>query len=268
MKLRVLDLFSGIGGFSLGLERTGGFRVVAFCECEPFPRQVLARHWPGVPIYDDVRTLTGARLAADGIAVDLVCGGFPCQDISVAGRGGGIDGPRSGLWREQIRIVQEVRPRWVVMENVAALLTRGLERLLVALDALGLVGWWGCIPASAVGAHHVRNRLWIVAHAMREGFSASQQAGRPFTPEAFDAEIRAAIAERAGRAAEPGMVRVVHGVPRRVDRIRALGNAVYPAVVEAIGSAILKFEGASVAETPPRWDQAACCSREGCFCQR
>lgn len=89
---RVLDLFSGIGGFSLGLERTGGFKTVAFCEIEDFPRRVLAKHWPKVPIYDDVRTLTAARFAADGIAVDAVCGGFPCQDISWAGDGAGIRG--------------------------------------------------------------------------------------------------------------------------------------------------------------------------------
>ena len=84
--LKVLDLFSGIGGFSLGLERTGGFETVAFCEIEPFPRKVLAKHWPGVPIYDDVRTLTAERLAADGITVDVITGGFPCQDVSCAGK--------------------------------------------------------------------------------------------------------------------------------------------------------------------------------------
>lgn len=85
-KLRVLDLFSGIGGFSLGLERAGGFETVAFCEIEEYPRKVLEKHWPGVPIYEDVRTLTASTLARDGIAVDVICGGFPCQDISFAGR--------------------------------------------------------------------------------------------------------------------------------------------------------------------------------------
>ena len=100
-KLRVLDLFSGIGGFSLGLERTGGFETVAFCEIEAFPRKILAKHWPDVPCYDDVRTLTAERLAADGIAVDVITGGFPCQDISLNGSIAGMgEGTRSGLWSE------------------------------------------------------------------------------------------------------------------------------------------------------------------------
>jgi DNA (cytosine-5)-methyltransferase 1 len=123
MMLRVLDLFSGIGGFSLGLERTGGFETVAFCEIEPYPRAVLKKHWPNVPIYEDVRTLTAERLAADGIAVDVICGGFPCQDISVAGKQAGMDGgTRSGLWSEIARLVGELRPRFVFVENVASLL--------------------------------------------------------------------------------------------------------------------------------------------------
>ena len=108
LPFRLLDLFSGIGGFSLGLERSGGFKTVAFCEIDPFCRKVLAKHWPKVPCYDDVRTLTAARLAADGISVDAICGGFPCQDISVAGLGAGIDGERSGLWSEYARIISEL----------------------------------------------------------------------------------------------------------------------------------------------------------------
>jgi DNA (cytosine-5)-methyltransferase 1 len=92
---RVLSLFAGIGGFDLGLERTGGFKTVAFCEIDPFCRRVLAKHWPGVPCYDDVRQLTGERLAADGIAVDVICGGFPCQDISIVGKRAGLEGEHS-----------------------------------------------------------------------------------------------------------------------------------------------------------------------------
>src|SRR4249920_441168 len=101
----VLSLFSGIGAFDLGLERTGGFKTCAFVEIDPFCRRVLAKHWPGVPCYDDVRTLTAERLAADGIAVDVICGGFPCQDISIAGQGAGIEGERSGLWSEFARLI-------------------------------------------------------------------------------------------------------------------------------------------------------------------
>jgi DNA (cytosine-5)-methyltransferase 1 len=164
-KLRVLDLFSGIGGFSLGLERTDGFKTVAFCEIEDYPRRVLARHWPGVPCYDDVRTLTGARLAADGLAVDVICGGFPCQDISSAGRRGGLAGERSGLWREYSRLIGELRPNFVIVENVAALLGRGLGDVLGDLASLGYDAEWHCIPASSVGAPHIRDRIWIVGYA-------------------------------------------------------------------------------------------------------
>lgn len=166
--LNVLDLFSGIGGFSLGLERTGGFKTVAFCEIEAFPRKVLAKHWPDVPIYPDVRELTGDRLRADGIAVDVICGGFPCQDISKAGRGAGIDGERSGLWSEYARLIGELGPDYVIVENVSALLSRGLDRVLGDLAALGYDAEWHCIPAGAVGAPHIRDRLWIVAYPNRD----------------------------------------------------------------------------------------------------
>jgi DNA (cytosine-5)-methyltransferase 1 len=170
-KLRVLDLFSGIGGFSLGLERTGGFETVAFCEIEPFPRKVLAKHWPGVPCYDDVRTLTAERLAADGIAVDVICGGFPCQDISTAGNGAGLAGARSGLWSEIARLVGELRPSYVIVENVAALLGRGLGAVLGDLAAIGYDAEWHCIPASHVGAPHRRDRIWIMAHPANDGWA-------------------------------------------------------------------------------------------------
>jgi DNA (cytosine-5)-methyltransferase 1 len=160
--MNVLDLFSGIGGFSLGLERAG-MRTVAFCEIDPYCRRVLRKHWPSVPIYDDIRTLNAGQLP---IGIDVICGGFPCQDISVAGKGAGIEGERSGLWSEYARIIGELRPRYVIVENVAALLGRGLDRVLGDLAALGFDAEWHCIPASAVGAPHRRDRVWIVAHAI------------------------------------------------------------------------------------------------------
>src|SRR5690348_7144513 len=120
-KLRVLDLFSGIGGFSLGLERTGGFETVAFCEIDPFCRRVLAKHWPNVPCFEDVTTLRGESVGP----VDAICGGFPCQDISYAGNGAGLAGARSGLWFEYARLIRELGPKLVLVENVAALLSRG-----------------------------------------------------------------------------------------------------------------------------------------------
>jgi DNA (cytosine-5)-methyltransferase 1 len=172
-KLRILDLFSGIGGFSLGLERTGGFETAAFCEVEPFPRRVLAKHWPEVPCYDDVRTLTGARLAADGITgIDVITGGFPCQDLSTAGRQAGMgEGTRSGLWSEIIRLAGELSPSYIIVENVANLLSgpsdrRGgwFGRVLGDLAECGYDAEWRSIPASMVGARHKRNRVWIVAY--------------------------------------------------------------------------------------------------------
>jgi len=172
LKLRVLDLFSGIGGFSLGLERTGGFETVAFCEIEPFPRRVLAKHWPEVPCYEDVTKLTGDILARDGIAVDVITGGFPCQDLSVAGKQRGMgEGTRSGLWSEIVRLIGELRPRYVIVENVAALLSGPSEkpggwfgRVLGDLAECGYDAEWENIPAAALGAPHRRERVWIVAY--------------------------------------------------------------------------------------------------------
>ena len=166
--LKLLDLFSGIGGFSLGLERSGAFETVAFCEINPFARRVLAKHWPGVPCFEDIRTLSASALSRAGIAVDAICGGFPCQDISFAGKGAGLGGERSGLWFEYARLIGELRPRFVIVENVGALLGRGLDAVLGTLASLGYDAEWHCIPASAVGAPHRRDRVWIVAHAAGE----------------------------------------------------------------------------------------------------
>ena len=161
--MRVLDLFSGIGGFSLGLNRAG-MQTVAFCEIDPFCRRVLAKHWPEVPCHDDIRTLTADWLAENGLWPDVICGGFPCQDISVAGKGAGISGERSGLWREYARLIGEIRPRYVIVENVSAMLGRGLGDVLGDLAAIGYGCVWHCIPASHIGAHHQRDRVWIVAY--------------------------------------------------------------------------------------------------------
>lgn len=168
--MKVLDLFAGIGGFSLGLERAG-FESVAFCEIEPYCQKVLASHWPEVPIYDDVRQLTADRLFLDGIRPDVITGGFPCQDISVAGNKRGIEAERSGLWSECARLVGEVRPRYAIFENVTNLLNgeRGawFKRVLFDLSALGYDAEWHCIPASELGAHHHRDRVWIIAYPQR-----------------------------------------------------------------------------------------------------
>jgi DNA (cytosine-5)-methyltransferase 1 len=155
--MNVLDLFSGIGGFSLGLERAG-MRTVAFCEIDPYPRAVLAKHWPEVPCAGDIT----AREFVPGEA-DVICGGFPCQDISTAGNGAGLAGERSGLWRELLRAIRVVRPRYAIVENVAALLSRGMGTVLGDMAEIGYDAEWHCIPASAVGAPHRRDRIWIIA---------------------------------------------------------------------------------------------------------
>lgn len=162
--LRVLDLFAGIGGFSLGLERTGGFETVAFCEIEPYAQKVLAKHWPGIPIYDDVRELTAERLAGDGIGVDVITGGFPCQDISAAGKKVGLSGERSGLWGEIFRLICEIRPSYAIVENVSALLNRGAAEVCGDLAEVGYCFEWHCLSAGALGAPHMRDRFWLVAY--------------------------------------------------------------------------------------------------------
>jgi DNA (cytosine-5)-methyltransferase 1 len=270
--LRVLSLFAGIGGFDLGLERTGGFKTVAFCEIDPFCRRVLAKHWPGVPIYHDVRYLERSGLATFGCLPDVIVGGFPCQDISTAGLGAGIEGERSGLWSEYARLIGELRPRYVIVENVAALLNRGLGKVLGDLAALRYDAWWDCIPAYAVGAPHRRDRVWIVAYptidGRRQGKSyrggivaraaAGQERGLVHGGEALadadsergcggpsriedaeDARQPSGHPQFGGWDFEPPVGRVANGVPGRVDRLKQLGNAVVPQIPELIGRAIL-----------------------------
>ena len=283
-KLRVLDLFSGIGGFSLGLERTGGFETVAFCEIEYFPRKVLAKHWPEVPCYEDVTKLTGDILERDGIAVDVITGGFPCQDISTAGKQAGIgEGTRSGLWSEIVRLIGELSPRYVIVENVANLLSGPSEkrggwfgRILGDLAECGYDAEWENIPASALGAPHRRERVWIIAYpneiaagrlperaqssdarggrcgkALADTTSLGQSGPRkPFQSigSAADTDRQASLTgsmrQRPTWPAEPAVGRVAHGVPDVTHRLAALGNAVVPQIPEIIGRAILAAEAA------------------------
>jgi len=158
-QLKVLDLFSGIGGFSYGLEKTGGFVTEQFCEVNSYCTKILNKHWPKVEVHNDIQTLS-----VEPRRFDVVCGGFPCQDISYAGKGAGLAGHRSGLWFEMCRIINEAKPSWVIAENVSALRSRGLEQVLGSLSEIGYNAQWHCIPASAVGAPHKRDRIWIVAY--------------------------------------------------------------------------------------------------------
>ena len=180
--LNVLDTFAGIGGFSLGLERTGRFKTVAFCEIEPYAQKVLAKNWPEIPIYEDIREITADRLIRDGIRPDVITGGFPCQDISAAGKQAGIDGERSGLWSELARLISELQPRYAIMENVTNLISgdsgRWFGRVLGDLAQIGYDAEWHCISASAIGAHHHRDRVWILAHpSQRERQSGAKEQG-------------------------------------------------------------------------------------------
>jgi DNA (cytosine-5)-methyltransferase 1 len=313
-------VFSGIGGLELGLERAG-MQCRWQVENHEYALKVLEKHWPNVKRYTDVCAVRGCELER----VDLMCGGFPCQDISLASATGvGIIGDRSGLWKEFARLVGEVRPRFIVAENVPALRNRGLAMVLQDLWALGFDAEWHCIPASAFGAPHERDRIWIVAYPVgmfREaiiwgepdgiiqgvsdfgwaGDFAYSDGSRQLQPEGlepaewgwfsdgFEAEadadamrqgrgatgsirpgeadgarplressgsgllrgenadpdseplVRAAIArgERHPWTVEPGVVRMVHGVSRRVDRLGRLGNTVVPQIPEYIGRRIL-----------------------------
>ena len=157
--LKVLGLFSGIGGFELGLQRAG-FDIAAMCEIDPFCRSVLHKHWPGVPVAADV---TQMRFY-EGMA-DVVTGGFPCQDVSCAGKRAGLSGERSGLYRELVRALRLVRPRHAIVENVAALLGDGMGTVLGDMAESGFDLEWDCVPACAIGAPHERDRVYIVAHA-------------------------------------------------------------------------------------------------------
>ncbi len=327
-EIRVLDLFSGIGGISLGLRKAGGFRTVCYVEIEAYCQEVLLHRMEDgsldpAPIFEDITRVQGHHWKE---RVDLICGGFPCQDLSVAGKREGIDGARSGLWSEFARIIGEVRPRVVLVENVSGLLIRGLGRVIGDLASLGYDAEWDCIPASAVGAHHQRDRVWIVAYPQsnlrgasgNEGSESSdgsnppvanptcertkpaqQQRRRGSTEQSCEDvgdspsprlpqggrkeggsirdEARGQEPERRGGEVadtdssrisssrpdrrmgrkqesitsfaaetsqwdvEPDVGRVAHGVPSRVDRLKGLGNAVVPQVVEWIGRRIRRL---------------------------
>lgn len=220
------SLFTGIGGIDLGLERAG-MRCAWQVEIDDYATRVLAKHWPDVPRLRDVREAGSGNLAS----VDLIAGGFPCQDISDAGKRVGIEGERSGLWSEFARIIGELRPRYVLVENVPAILTRGLYRVLSDLATSGYDAEWDCLPAAALGAPHLRARFWLLAYPGRDGDKARGNdpvfAGR-LLPELCS-----------WWASEPALCRVDDGVPRSMDRLRGLGNAVVPQAAELLGRAIV-----------------------------
>lgn len=337
-ELKVGSLFAGIGGFDLAAEWVG-WRTVWVSEIEPFASKTLGVLFPEAINHGDITKIDFTKVEP----IDVLCGGFPCQDISNAGKGVGIDGERSGLWREYRRAICELRPRYVVVENVSALLARGLDRVLGDLAALGYDAEWHCITASAVGAPHRRDRVWIVAypnasgrdrdrgwgalpaagratseladpqgercaearglrrdesaersprpgealaHADRAGLPQGDEGLAGASPEqphggrllratddvpdpdlaGLEGGVQRARADQEGRevtslresaqrgiewarernrgwwATEPDVGRVAYGVPARMDRLRCLGNAIVPQVVEVIFRAIIERE--------------------------
>ena len=272
--MRVLDLFSGIGGFSLGLERAG-METVAFCEIDAKAQLVLKKHWPNVPIYEDVSTLKGSDLHD----IDVICGGFPCQDISLAGKGAGLEGERSGLWFQFHRLIKEIQPKYAIIENVSALRSRGLDQVLRSLAEIGYDAEWHCIPASAIGAPHRRDRIWIVAYPnniwfQQHGTNSSSDSQYSFVaggsrndgapqcsekimayPNSSQCEGRRlssrTFAEYANIISggwwkiEPSVGRVANGLPGQPHRLKQLGNAVVPQIPELIGRVIMEHENAA-----------------------
>jgi DNA (cytosine-5)-methyltransferase 1 len=225
-----LSLFSGIGGLDLGLDRAG-MTCVGQVELDPFCRSVLARHWPEVPRHEDVRTAPAWWTSTTRPPVDLVAGGFPCQDVSDAGRRAGIEGEQSGLWAHFAEMVGALRPRYVLVENTPGLLARGMGRVVGDLAGLGYDAEWDCVPAASVGAAHLRARLWILAYPHRVGDEADD-AVQPGWPQPQ---------LHAGWRPEPAVGRVADGLPRGLAKrlLKPLGNAVVPQVAEHLGRLIL-----------------------------
>lgn len=245
--MNVLSLFAGIGGLELGLERAG-MTVVGQVEINPFCRQVLAKNWPDVPKHDDVRTAVEWWESENRPDVDLICGGFPCQDISHAGKRAGITGPRSSLWGAMFHTIRSLRPRYVLVENVSALAVRGLDRVLSDLAAIGFDAEWATLRASDFGAPHNRERLYILAYSAgsdREQWDLLEHSRVGSAPlpvgglSGLDAHTRRRAA-REWLEDQPDVARLVDGVPLQMDRITALGNAVVPVVSEHIGRQLMR----------------------------
>jgi DNA (cytosine-5)-methyltransferase 1 len=269
--LTIGSLFSGIGGLELGLEGAGLGPTLWQVERDPYCQEVLSKHWPSATRFDDVRGVGTGTLQP----VQLICGGFPCQDISVAGKRAGLAGERSGLWREFARIVGELRPPFVLVENVAALLERGaLGSVLGDLAALGYDAWWDCLPAAALGAPHQRDRLFLLAYSSAHGdrHAPAADAHADGRPDGDHQALWERCQARAARLCEVLLAQAGHpqsevggdayGFSARVDwprrptepqrrgepwrtitrpctyrkkRLSALGNAVSPPVAFAIG---------------------------------
>lgn len=274
--MKVLDLFSGIGGFSLGLERAG-METIAFCESDKDCHKVLNKHWPKVPIFNDIKKLNGREFKE----VSVLCGGFPCQDISVAGKKKGLKGERSGLWYQYLRLISEVRPKYAIIENVSNLRSKGLGQIIKDLWEIGYDCEWHILSASNIGAVHPRERTWIIAYPDSAVLWEQSRWGQwkkwkssPFS--GIVSEEREAKAtdplgtlrlwesfaskEKSSRwwtttssslsdwpKTQPPVCGMDDGLSGGLDkdrrvRIKQLGNSVVPQIVELIGRRIMKWE--------------------------
>lgn len=243
---QVLDLFAGCGAYALGLS-WAGYDIVAASEIDPDARAIYSSHFPKARMYGDVREISGRQLFADGIHPDVIIAGWPCQDLSTAGNGSGLRGERSGLWTECARLVRQIRPDYVILENSPALLNGWLGEVLGDLASIGYNAEWECVPASALGAPHKRERLWIIAYT--PGVGPSRPGGLfnalYSTPDEYREADRLVDAFQGN--ALPFVCRGHDGAPKRLypPRLRALGNiGSPPQLVMQIGNAIL----ASLAE--------------------
>lgn len=240
--MTVGSLFAGIGGFDLGFERAG-FEIKWQVEIDPFCRQVLAKHWPDVRRYEDVRDVLSAE------RVDVLCGGFPCQPVSENGRRGAFQDDDRWMWPEFERLIRTLRPRYVAVENVAGLRHRGMGDVLGGLAALGFDAEWESLPAAAFGAPHGRDRIWFVAYPRDTRRPAADEAVRPGRQDET-AVIALRDGERWPQAVwppEPKVERMVYGLPRGLATwhraaIGALGNSIVPQIAEWIASRILEAE--------------------------
>lgn len=249
--MKVLDLFSGIGMFSYGLEKTGFYETVAFCEWDEKCRKVLKKHWPSVYCYQDISQLEfhdgyiySEQCGVAGFTeIDIICGGFPCQDLSLANRSArGLEGERSGLWSEYKRLISEIKPKGCIIENVSALVNRGLTTILYDLDSLGYDAEWHCITAKHLGAYHERDRLFILAYRRSfrdEGFQpllSLEKVGQGWESceetlqQIYDNPFR-----RSDSFPQPLLRRMDVQNTIDLDRLKQVGNTVYWPIVHELG---------------------------------
>ena len=277
MTLTVGSLFSGIGGLDLGLERAG-MNVIWQSEIDPYASKVLAKHWPKVPNYGDIKAINWG----DVVRPDVICGGYPCQPFSTAGRRNGTNDPRH-LWPWVRDAISELRPRYAIMENVRGHLTMGFDRVLADLASIGYDAQWQIVSAASVGAPHQRDRLIFVAYtqsdrewrghsentttvsewpkiqteigrsggamanddSQRDGLNWSQRiAGQAHIFWGYNSRRKATDVSRTWWTTEPDVGRVADGIPNRVDRLKGLGNAVVPQVAELVGRMVMAHANA------------------------